>query len=81
MSIDRTRKELYKRLIQIQDEKLDLCLALLEKISELFIRYKSELPYEFKEKYCDYAEPFMLKYRALLGEEGSYGDEEETEEN
>lgn len=78
MDIDKTKKDLYKRLIQIQEEKLDLCLALLEKISELFIKYKKELPYEFKEKYCDYAEPFMREYRELLGEEGSY-EEEETE--
>lgn len=70
------KAELFIRIYKIQEEKLDMCLDLLEKISKIFVDNVNTMPDKVKDEYINVTRPFIEKYNTLLGEEGSYEEEE-----
>lgn len=70
------KAELIKRLIHLQEQKLDLCLEFNEQVSQLFVRYVKDLSSEFKQEFIDIAQVFIDRYNELLGEEGETNEEE-----
>lgn len=70
------KAELFMRMYKIQEEKLDMCLDLLEKISKIFIENVNTIPDNVKDGYINVTRPFIEKYNTLLGEEGNYEEEE-----
>jgi hypothetical protein len=70
------KAELFIRIHKIQEEKLDMCLDLLEKISKIFIENVNAIPDNVKDEYINVTRPFIEKYNTLLGEEGNYEEEE-----
>lgn len=70
------KAELIKRLIHLQEQKLDLCLEFNEQVSQLFVKYVKDLSSEFKQEFIDIAQVFIDRYNELLGEEGETNEEE-----
>lgn len=70
------KAELFMRMYKIQEEKLDMCLDLLEKISKIFVENVNTIPDNVKDGYINVTRPFIEKYNTLLGEEGNYEEEE-----
>lgn len=71
------KAELFMRMYKIQEEKLDMCLDLLEKISKIFVENVKTIPDNVKDEYINATRPFIETYNTLLGEEGNYEEEEE----
>lgn len=72
------RVEIFKRMMEIQEEKLDILLEFTEGVTELFVKNLYDIPPNIREGYIKLAKPFIEKYNALLGEE-TYGEEEEED--
>jgi len=70
------KAELFMRMYKIHEEKLDMCLDLLEKISKIFVENVNTIPDNVKDEYINATRPFIEKYNTLLGEEGNYEEEE-----
>lgn len=70
------KAELFIRMYKIQEEKLDMCLDLLEKISKIFVENVNTIPDKVKDEYINVTRPFIETYNTLLGEEGNYEEEE-----
>lgn len=69
------RIEMIKRLMQIQEEKLDLLWDLNKKITKLFVKHIDIIPQEVKEDYIDITKPFIKKYTELMGREDTNEEE------
>ena len=67
---------LFKRILEIQYKKVELLLDVLENTSQIFTKYIDIIPEEVKDEYINITQPFINKYKELLGEEGNYEKEE-----
>lgn len=70
------RAEIFKRMMEIQEEKLDILWEFTEGVTELFVKNLYDVPPNIREGYIKLTKPFIEKYNALLGED-TYGEEEE----
>lgn len=72
------RAEIFKRMMEIQEEKLDILWEFTEGVTKLFVENLYDVPPNIREGYIKLAKPFIEKYNALLGED-TYGEEEEED--
>lgn len=72
------RVEIFKRMMEIQEEKLDILWEFTEGVTKLFTKNLYDIPPNVREGYIKLAKPFIEKYNALLGED-TYGEEKEED--
>lgn len=72
------RAEMIKRMMEIQEEKLDILWEFTEGVTELFTKNLYDIPPNVRKGYMKLAKSFIEKYNALLGED-TYGEEKEEE--
>ena len=70
------KAELFIRMYHLQEEKLDVCLDYLEKVSKIFVDNIEAIPNNVKDEFIDVTRPFINKYNELLGTEGEHVEEE-----
>ena len=67
------RLEMIKRIMQIQETKIDLLWEEIEGLTEIFKDNVDTLTPEIKQAFLKVTKPFLLKYSELVGEEDLYG--------
>jgi hypothetical protein len=70
------KAELFIRMYHLQEEKLDVCLEYLERVSKIFVDNIETIPDSIKDEFISITQPFINKYNELLGTEGEYVEEE-----
>lgn len=73
------RLEMIKRIMQIQETKIDLLWEEIEGLTEIFKDNADTLTPEIKQAFLKVTKPFLLKYSELVGEEDLYGKIKEEE--
>lgn len=73
------KAELFIRMYHLQEEKLDVCLEYLERVSKIFVDNIETIPDNIKDEFINITQPFINKYNELLGQEGEYVEEEKEE--
>lgn len=73
------RLEMIKRIMQIQETKIDLLWEEIEGLTEIFKDNVDTLTPEIKQAFLKVTKPFLLKYSELVGEEDLYGKIKEEE--
>lgn len=67
------RLEMIKRIMQIQEAKIDLLWEEIEGLTEIFKDNVDTFTPEVKQAFLKVTKPFLLKYSELVGEEDIYG--------
>lgn len=73
------RLEMIKRIMQIQETKIDLLWEEIEGLTEIFKDNVDILTPEIKQAFLKVTKPFLSKYSELVGEEDIYGKIKEEE--
>lgn len=67
------RLEMFKRMMEIQETKIDLLWEEVDKLTQIFRDNVDTLTPEIKRDFLKATKPFLLKYSELIGEEDVYG--------
>lgn len=73
------RLEIFKRMMEIQDTKIELLWEEVEALTEIFRDNVNDLTPEIKQAFLKVTKPFIMKYSELVGEEDFYGEEKEED--
>lgn len=73
------RLEIFKRMMEIQDTKIELLWEEVEALTEIFRDNVNDLTPEIKQAFLKATKPFIMKYSELVGEEDFYAEEKEED--